>query len=399
MYVMVRAFDAHRRASAAVCSAALLSLCLVAPAIAAEEAASSDAPPSAAAVEGSTTAQAWIPTELGDVRGVASGVMPFVAVGSAGFPPQAAAWSSSDGLAWESSAVTDAPAGTTMTAVVATDDGFVALGHESTADGGEADQVRAWHSTDGLTWEPANVERPARSKLQAAVAGAVAGPGSELVLGSFIGQDIGAQRLWRSTDGQEWTPVPLPGAKRSVWHSVEAVPDGFLLVGQGSDGKTSNWHSTDGLTWKRLKSSPRLFDVASSATGETVGIGAKTIWLSPDLRSWEKVWTRPRSWKAGGSNAFEWVAWDGSEFLVAGRDLGSCAPDTDECQRNPLLVSSDGRSWTEAAGPDGQPGADEATWLEGSASSDSATIIEGQAAGSDVVWLVEGPLAADGATD
>jgi len=60
---------------------------------------------------------------------------------------------------------------------------------------------------------------------------------------------------------------------------------------------------------------------------------------------------------------------------------------------NPLLISPDGETCTEAAGPDGEPGADPAVWLAGSASVGDATVVPGQDAGIETAGLVEGELA------
>ncbi len=335
----------------------------------------------------------WTGTELAGARAIAGGVDRFVAVGSVGYPPRPAAWYSTDGLAWEMATIADQPAGTSMTTVIATEGGFVAMGVESTGDGGETQRVRSWYSADGLEWLATPLQRPAKSQLQAVVAALADGPAGQLALGSFAGQDLAAQRLWRTGDGQSWELVPSPGAKGSIWHSLAANPDGYLLLGQDRRGKASNWRSPDGLTWERLRGSPLLFDLAASPEGEVVGIGPKDIWLSRDLASWEQVWTRPRSWALGDSNAFEWVERDDSDYLVVGHDFGSCAEGIDECHRNPLFLSTDGETWTEAAGPDGEPGADPAVWLAGSASVGDATVVLGQDAGIETVWLVEGELA------
>jgi len=358
------------------------------------------AAPASLAPEATTSsggdAQPWTETEVGDVRAIASGVAPFVAVGATGFPPQAAAWTSQDGLTWTAAAVTDPVVGSTMTKVVPVADGFVAMGVESVGDEGATNRARAWRSADGLTWEPAAVGRPAKGELQAVVTDLAEGPAGGLALGSFIGQDLATQRLWRSATGDGWTRADLPKAKGSIWDAVAGSPEGYLLLGQSRKGKASNWSSADGQSWQRLTKTPRLFDVAFAPDGTAVGIGWKDIWQSSDLKTWTKAWSRPKAWKVGSGNAFAWVAWDGSEFLVAGYDYSGCEPNTDECQRNPLLVSSDGLTWGEAAGPDGQPGADVATWLEGVASDGEAIVLEGRHEGADVTWLVEGAMAEAG---
>jgi hypothetical protein len=145
------------------------------------------------------------------------------------------------------------------------------------------------------------------------------------------------------------------------------------------------------MVWKRLNDTPRLFDVAVDDEGVVAGIGNKYIYTSPKgLRSWGKSLKRPSSWKVGGSEAFAFIEWDGSEFVVPGYDFSDCLPATDECLVTPLLVSVDGKEWSEAAGPDGLPGADEGTWITDVASVEGSTAVLGQDLGQTVVWLVDG---------
>lgn len=389
---MVPARARVRAALISTCLTVALGGMLAAPVGGADEAAEPEVPAAeAATVAPSALAVPWTSTPLEGAEAIASGHGRFVAVGSSGHPAQAAAWSSLDGVEWTPADVVDAPVGSSLTQVVATEDGFVALGAESGMYGATKERVRAWYSSDGLGWEPASIVKPARSGLQAVATDLAAGPSGQLALGRFIGQDLGGQRLWRSDDGRSWELAKLPRVADPVWDAVVAHPNGFLLLGQSGNGKASNWRSRDGLTWKRLVDTPRLFDVAVSDGGGLAAIGHKHIYGSPKgLRSWEKALTRPRAWQAGGSNAFVFVEWDGAEFVVPGRDYSGCGPATDECHVNPLLVSVDGAAWSEAAGPDGLPGADAATWITDIASLDGATAVLGQHEGRTVVWLVSG---------
>ena len=307
-----------------------------------------------------------------------------------GFPAQAAAWTSTDGLTWDEATVADPPLGSAMTDVVTTEDGFVSFGVESGVYDGTAERAHAWFSADGLEWQEAVVKRPAKAGLQVAVQDLADGPAGQLALGAFIGQDLGAQRLWRTADGQTWERAKLPKSKDRTWSGVVSVPQGYVLLGQSLPGEPYNWRSADGLSWKRLRGTPQLFDVAASDTGTLSGIGYKDIYRSPKgLRSWEKVLTRPKSWKVEGANAFDWVSWDGSQFVVPGRDFSSCLPSSDECERSLLLVSVDGTTWSEAAGPDGLPGADEGVRMMGVASLDDSTVILGQDHGTTTVWTID----------
>lgn len=331
----------------------------------------------------------WVASELDGAEAIASGHGRYVAVGSTGFPTQAAAWSSTDGLTWEAADVADPPVGSAMTEVVATADGFVAFGVESVMYDGTAERARAWFSPDGLAWQEAVVKARSKSGLQVIIRDLADGPAGQLALGSFIGQDLGGQRLWRTTDGMTWERAKLPEARGRTWTGVHSVPQGYLLLGTSITGESYDWRSADGVTWKRLRGTPLLFDVAVSDTGALAGIGYMHIHRSPrSLRAWEKVWKRPKSWKVAGANAFEWVDWDGSEFVVVGRDFSTCSPSSDECHRNPLLVSVDGTAWSEAAGPDGLPGADEGVWMLDVASLDGSTVFLGIDHGTTTAWTI-----------
>ena len=298
------------------------------------------AAPASIKVSPSALAGPWSMTALEGAEGIAAGNGMFVAVGETGYPPQAAAWSSTDGRTWELARMTDASVGSGLTQVSATDDGFVALGAESGLYGAATERVEAWYSADGQTWERATVKKPARSRFQVVASGLADGPAGSLALGTFIGQDLAGQRLWRTRDDRTWQPAKLPKVSNPVWDAVVSYPKGYLLLGQSGRGMASNWRSVDGLTWKRVKDTPRLFDVAVGEGGTLAGIGYKHIYRSPKgLRAWEKALTRPTAWRVGGSNAFSFVEWDGSGFVVPGNDFSGCVPSTDECHTNPLLVS------------------------------------------------------------
>lgn len=389
---MVRFAGARNRAALlGACLSVVLIGTLAAPANGADPVVEPGSPESATGVSPTSLAEPWPMTQLDGAEAIASGHGVIVAVGSTGYPPQAAAWSSVDGLAWEPAELTDALVGSSLTQVIATADGFVALGAESGMYGSSEERVQAWYSADGRTWEHATVKQPAKSGFQAVAAGLADGPAGSLALGTFIGQDLAGQRLWRTGDGRTWQPAKLPKVGNPVWDTVVSYPRGYLLLGQSGIGKASNWKSVDGVTWQRLAGTPRLFDVAVGDGGTLAGIGYEHIYESAKgLRSWEKALTRPRSWQAGSSNAFSFVEWDGSQFVVPGNDFSGCGPNTDECHTNPLLVSVDGKAWSEAAGPDGLAGADEATWITDIAAFGGSTAVLGQNQGQTVIWLASG---------
>ena len=332
---MVRAPLAHRLGVAPAAGLVTLGLVLLTPAIA-----------------GASLSEPWAHTELDGALAIESGHGRYIAVGSAGAPAQAAAWSSLDGHTWELATVVDPPVGSAMTDVVATEDGFVAFGVESMVDDRIGERVHAWSSADGLEWQDAVVGAPSRKGFQVIAQGLATAPSGQLALAMFRGKGggsgVGAQRLWRTTDGQTWERVALPKTDGQTWGNVVSVPQGFLLLGQSITGEAYNWRSTDGTTWQQLTDTPQLYDVTVSDAGVLLGMGYQDLWRSPkSLRGWRKVMTRPKGWKTEGANAFSAIAWDGSEFVVVGRDVSSCDPG-DDCELNPVLVSLEGSTWSEA---------------------------------------------------
>ena len=147
------------------------------------------AAPASSKVSPSALARPWSMTARKGAEAIAAGNGLFVAVGHRGNPPQAAAWWSADGRAWEPARLTRASVGSGLTQVSATDDGFLALGVESGLYGAAKERVEAWYSADGRTWERATVKKPAKSGYQAVASGLADGPAGSLALGTFIGQD------------------------------------------------------------------------------------------------------------------------------------------------------------------------------------------------------------------
>ncbi len=67
--------------------------------------------------------------------------------------------------------------------------------------------------------------------------------------------------------------------------------------------------------------------------------------------------------------------------MITARDFGSCASQTDECLRFPLLESADGRTWSQVNGPDSSNGIDSDTWLQAVASDGASAVLLGVAGG------------------
>jgi hypothetical protein len=143
-----------------------------------------------------------------------------VAVGSLAdeFERRPVVWYSDDGgSSWTAAEIRDSESPETMTDVIVTDDGLLAVGPGDGAHGGGA----AWLSTDGTEWERFTIDAVAGAKAVASVDGGFVAVGNvrdEL--------DIGAEFTWTSVDGRTWEA------------GREIDPGTVIVNGIGSDGST-----------------------------------------------------------------------------------------------------------------------------------------------------------------
>jgi len=216
-------------------------------------------------VDGITWDRAPVDPDLLDgIQRVAGDESGLVAIGG-GWPDSqgnGAMWSSPDGLSW--SVVPGAP---TLTAIAATDSGFVGVGTEelveNACDAGADGDCRAvvWTSVDGTTWTRV--------------------PPNEAVFGG--------------------------GSDKQMMSDVTTVGSGVMAVG------TSVWYSPDGTTWSRIYQDPALTSdggrmrsgVAGGSALVVVGAddGSHYEWEAnpdpryPPIRTWQSAAT-PIVWAA-----------------------------------------------------------------------------------------------------
>jgi hypothetical protein len=374
----------------------------------------------------------------GRVADIAAGNSGFVAVGAAGRSPKkwrALVWTSPDGLTWTRVPARPEFRGAVMDVVTAFGDGYVALGRSARNTRKKGGPVVAWYSADGTDWQRRAVRRGFTS-LDLQVEDIAAGPDSVLAIGSFIGQDIGAQRLWRSVDGQRWTAAkpPQPAdavdapsettARTGPWSpialktqpevllffSLAAAPEGLLLF-VGADfselGDSDRvWSSADGVEWQSHPGPADGF-VSAAVTGDAgrvVAIGGSTVapfgpamWFAQDLDSWERVLiTAPdddQASEVGSLRDLHLVDRRGSGFVAVGT-MRICPEERPKrCERAVLVIeSADGRSWSESEGPDGLPGPDPGIGIRAVASHGDATVfLRRSGDGSTVVWRMPLP--------
>lgn len=160
--------------------------------------------------------------------------------------------------------------------------------------------------------------------------------------------------IWTSADGMEWTlsaTTPDLADVYSVPRSVSDFADGWLVIGEGSEGKPVVAYSADGTTWEatplaETKTVP-LMIAASGSTAVVIG-GALSeagdlvagVWISHDGRSWRRapdIYSDPEE----GVQP-ERLVFTGIEFVMQG--YGRFSPG----KFGVLWRSTDGEVWVPA---------------------------------------------------
>ena len=190
-------------------------------------------------------------------------------------PSRAYVWTSSDGLQWTRVPDQNALKGGGLAAVTRADQGFVAAGVASA-------HAAIWTSPDGLAWSrvpdarmfhsPASPDGP----LPLAATGVAARDGVVVVVGQALGQDRSEVRAWWSTDGLTWAKAEVERADGGQVLGVAATPAGFLAVGpSGADSCLGGiWSSIDGRAWRCEASDPGFegFGPYAAAGSDTVQV-------------------------------------------------------------------------------------------------------------------------------
>jgi hypothetical protein len=276
----------------------------------------------------------------------------FVAVGYV--PPSwvPASWTSPDGSDW-----TIHPMGATdftfPVAIAARDDGpVIAVGRSGS-------EPVAWTSDDGIAWIRHSVPTPEDSDVPERMTAVVATDRGFLAGGS-AGPELFDRhaRFWISEDGVEWQPVPDDPAAfaNAEVRSVAGSPDGYVAVGvvgtaQEPTGAVA-WTSADGTTWRRVDDSALDGGIAVSVIaapfGGFVAVGSDldrrnaVAWTSPDGRAWTRAPDEASREHPGG---FAWM----TDAVAAGHGVIAVG-DYQGLQRGTATawVTSDGAHWERA---------------------------------------------------
>jgi hypothetical protein len=171
-------------------------------------------------------------------------------------------WRSVDGGEMEGPTTSPGADRVAFRAVAGGPQGFVAVAHEwalTTAVG-----PVVWRSDDGTTWEPVGDDLGDLAG-RTEVADVVATPDGFVAVGTELlgaGEGLGSPRAWSSEDGTAWTAVDLGSTDR---YAGSIVAEGDVLHALGEH---TAWRSEDGgRTWQASSIRTDTFDISFGVSG------------------------------------------------------------------------------------------------------------------------------------
>ncbi|WP_372593539.1 hypothetical protein [Actinotalea sp.] len=251
--------------------------------------------------DGPTIAGAWI----SDLVATRDG---FVALGHSQDPDhRTILWTSVDGSTWIPEASDPFGDDVTVRRLAAGTDVFVAYGHRD-AGGDQPGALLTWYSSDAVHWAPAVGDPSFEDAFGAGplVAGVVAVGDGLVMLGT---EWVGPPMAWVSTDGRTWgAPSRLPSLSETSAEirAVAASPDWVVAVGRevtvGDDAAASQhpgiWASSDGVEWSQVP--PEMLRGSRTEAGISVHavawvddgwLALGTVWDYPDEVPTSVAWT------------------------------------------------------------------------------------------------------------
>ena len=192
---------------------------------------------------------------IGELRAVTVGGPGLVAVGTLHLN-RASIYTSSDGLTWSPIPEDGAPAApyeSEITDIVAGGPGLVAVGHSGLT-------AAVWTSSDGFEWTrvPHDPEVFGKDSEETELLGIAADAAGFVAVGGISDNAMG---VWKSTDGVNWSVVPLDPEVMNPSHSLTTIvstEQGFIVGGDGGGGDAGAWFSPDGFSWTRLETGDAL---------------------------------------------------------------------------------------------------------------------------------------------
>ncbi|MCI0583522.1 MAG: hypothetical protein L0227_11665 [Chloroflexi bacterium] len=229
--------------------------------------------------------------------------------------------------------------------------------------------IGIWSSTDGIDWTLDMPDALANSVARGLIVGR-----DQLVLAGTTGVARGASNaptggpaIWTSTDARLWTAVDgLPAAAGGGISDIAGDTSGLMAVGyaasppDGSCPQAAAWRSSNGTTWEALPSPADCSGLTSvaghggtfvvqgqvpdpGAPPDSVGIATPAAWLVDGRTEWERLEALPPEAR--------YVAVDGPDGYVAILTALTGVVGT----VSPVLVSSDGRTWSRIEGDPFEP--------------------------------------------
>ena len=174
------------------------------------------------------------------------------------------------------------PQPASIQALIATHDGFLAIGSAPTASG----DVNVLLSAPGDASRWQSINDPGFGRIFDAAAGS----SSEIIVTNTKQDLSGTFKVWRSTDGQNWT-LDTGWTTDASTAPVLATggPAGFLIL--GTTGPTSNvWTSSDGKTWAHAVIGPAI-EGAAVVNGGFLAYSQtdRKIYASVNGTAWQAV--------------------------------------------------------------------------------------------------------------
>ena len=166
-----------------------------------------------------------------------------------GSPHGVAMWSSADGgSTWTEVEGTEALGTATMTGILSTEQGLVAVGHARNDPAAFEVSAAVWTSPDGTTWTRLPHAAPFEASGMRAV---TIGSGAYVAVGSDHSAGRTRPAVWSSGNATEWQRSRLEGEEGAM-DGVAPADDEFAAVGyvqSGAETRLALWTSEDGVSW------------------------------------------------------------------------------------------------------------------------------------------------------
>jgi hypothetical protein len=207
----------------------------------------------------------------------------------------------------------------------------------------------AWHSQDGASWAPMDVQGGGSQEM---IGGVAAKPGVTVAAGNGV--------AWLSADGRSWSAQALPGASAPggtyTPRAVGAWNGGFVIIGLWSGTGTTRstaWYSTTGRDWAQARTSLDGFDARGIASlgGKIVAGGTDLSSSAPGLAaSWSSVdgatWTKATAPSDIATIAMDGIIQAGSSLVAYGAPAAGTATNASAAPATEAVwVTDDGLNW------------------------------------------------------